>query len=105
MIHVCEGRMSMPEPATQVDMHNCRLCPRFAVVQGTQPDGKPKVRSVDHLSWWSDPSAASVRRLSKKRMKASCVCFMYWPCDLNSLVYTLGGWSQWPVFDSREDDT
>ena len=44
------GRMSEPFPACRLDPDSCVISPRFAVVQGKNPDGSPRIRPIDDLS-------------------------------------------------------
>ena len=41
------GRMTVPRPINEVDLTSIRVSQRFSVEQGTKPDGRLKVRSVD----------------------------------------------------------
>jgi hypothetical protein len=66
------GRMTMPVPIEEIELDKIRLCPRFAVVQGEQDDGKPKIRPVDHFSW-SAPAKGKRKRIGKKAMKSESV--------------------------------
>ena len=44
------GRMTEPVRVEDVDLDAVRLSPRFAITQGTKPDGSPKIRIIDDLA-------------------------------------------------------
>jgi len=47
------------------------LVPRFAVEQGLEPNGDPKIRAVDNMSWSACRQTA--RKRTRKEMKAHSV--------------------------------
>ena len=59
------GRMTLPVPADRVDLSNVRLVPRFAVEQGTRPDGSAKLRPIDNFSWSHQGAARRKRKRSE----------------------------------------
>ena len=67
------GRMTWPVPASEVDMEELRLHPRFAVEQGQKQDGSAKVRAIDHLSWSAGSESTHKRKRSKQHMKEASV--------------------------------
>jgi hypothetical protein len=66
------GRMSVPVPVEAVDLAEVRLVPRFGVVQGVKPDGQPKLRAVDHMSW-SAPTGPKKKKRTRREMKMESV--------------------------------
>ena len=58
------GRMSAPQPLSQIDTSLIAIARRFGVEQGTKPDGTTKVRPVDdETAAGVNPACAAAERL------------------------------------------
>ena len=71
------GRMTMPTQASEAELGEVLLHPRFAVVQD-RPDGSVKVRPVDNFSWSVAPKErlgklARKRKLKEASLNGHCV--------------------------------
>ena len=60
------GWMTEPKAAEDIDLASLRAVPRFAVVQGEKPDGSPKIRAVDNMSWSAPADGCDMRRRRHK---------------------------------------
>ena len=66
-----------------------RLVPRCGVTHGTKPEGTPKVRAVDHMSWSMRDHADSSKKRTRKEMKQQSVNGHYNPAHRSRMTISI----------------